>query len=172
MKFSEYIESLEKSDPGFKEGFKEFSKITPTKRKVRLFLDRNIPRRLKEAVKASPIFRITGIAGENDSDELIWNRAKSQNAIILSLDKGDFWNDKKFPLHESPGLILIASREQNVEVHIKALNSFLFRLGIVRGIRIYPDFLKQSKYKISIGGYNSKFISREGRVEADNIEYD
>ena len=172
MKLSKYIESLENSDPGFKKGVKELSKITPPKRKVKLFLDRNIPGELKEAVKVSHVFRITGIAGENDSDEFIWNAAKSQNSIILSLDKGDFWNDKKFPLRESPGVILIASREQSVDVHIKALGRFLFGIGIVGGIRKYPDFLKKSKYKISTMGFNHKFITREGSVEVVNIEYD
>ena len=172
MKLSKYIESLENNDPGFKKGVKELSKITPPKRKVKLFLDRNIPGELKEAVKASKVFRITGIAGENDSDEFIWNTAKSQNAIILSLDKGDFWNDKKFPLREAPGVILIASREQSVDVHMKALNRFLFGIDIVGAIRIYPNFIKRSKFKISTIGFNHKFITREGSVEIVNIEYD
>jgi predicted nuclease of predicted toxin-antitoxin system len=142
MKLSKYIEYLIDNDPDLKKGVKDLSKITPPKRKVKLFLDRNIPGKLKEAVKASKDFRITGIAGEHDSDEFIWNTAKSQNAIILSLDKGDFWNDKKFPLREAPGVILIASREQSVDVHLNALNRFLFGIDIVGSIRMYPDFPK------------------------------
>ncbi len=96
MKLSKFNEYLEKNDPGTIKFGKELSKITPPKRKVKLFLDRNIPRELKETVQASKDFKITGIAGEKDSDEFIWNTAKRQNAIILSLEKGDFWNDKKF----------------------------------------------------------------------------
>src|SRR5258708_29334533 len=98
MKFSEYVESLEKSDPGFKERFKEVSKITSTKRKVRLFLDRNIPEGLKEELKVYNPLKVIGIARENDSDDYIWGIARRKNAIIISLDKGDFWNDTKFPL--------------------------------------------------------------------------
>ena len=170
MKFSEYIESLEKSDPGFKEGFKEFSKITPTKRKVRLFLDRNIPEGLKEGLKTYAPLKVIGIAGENDPDEFIWGTAKRKRAIIISLDKGDFWNDTKFPLRESPGVILLASREQSIDVQITALSRFL---GIViAGIRIHPDFLKKSKYRISTSGYVQKLITYTGSVEVANIEYD
>ncbi len=164
--------TTEKDDPGFKKTRKVWSKITPPKRKVKLFLDRNIPEELKEAVKASRVFKVTGFAGENDSDEFIWNTAKRLNAIILSLDKGDFWNDKKFPLRESPGVILIASREQSVDVHIYALNRFFTQMDIVGVIRMGSDLLKQSKYKVSIGGFNHKYITREGSAEVVNIEYD
>lgn len=170
MKLSEYIESLEKSDPGFKEGFKEFSKITPPKRKVRLFLDRNIPEELKEGLKAYDRLKVIGFAGENDSDEFIWGTAKRKKAIIISLDKGDFWNDTKFPLRESPGVILLTSREQSIDVQIKALNQFLGIL--IGGIRMYPDFFKKSKYRISTSGFVQKFITHTGSMEAVNIEYD
>jgi len=172
MKLSKFNEYLEKNDPGTIKFGKELSKITPPKRKVKLFLDRNIPRELKETVQASKDFKIIGIAGEKDSDEFIWNTAKCQNAIILSLDKGDFWNDKKFPLREAPGVILIASREQSVDVYIDALNLFLFGMDMVGGIRQIPGFFNRSKSKISMNGFSHKFITIEGNVEVINIEYD
>ncbi len=169
MKLSEHIESLERNDPGFKKGFKEFSKITPSKRKVKLFLDRNIPEELKEGLKAYNPLKVIGIAGENDSDEFIWETAQHQNAIIISLDKGDFWNDNKFPLRESPGVILLASREQSIDVQIRALGLFL-RI-VIRGIRMHPDFLKKSKFRISTSGFIQKLITHTGSVEVVNIEY-
>ena len=172
MKLSECVASFEDNDPGFKKILKDLSQTTPPKRKVKLFLDRNIPEKLKEAVQASKDFKITGIAGEHDSDEFIWNTAKRQNAILLSLDKGDFWNDKKFPLREAPGVILIASREQRIDVQIDALDLFLYGMGMVSGIQIFPGFFGQSKSKISTNGFNHKFITREGSVEVVNIEYD
>jgi predicted nuclease of predicted toxin-antitoxin system len=172
MKLSKFNEYLEKHDPDAIKLGKELSKNIPLKRKVKLFLDRNIPRELKETVQASKDFKITGIAGENDTDEFIWHTAKRQNAIILSLDKGDFWNDKKFPLREAPGVILIASREQSVDVQIHALNLFLFGMDMLNGIRVFPGFFNQSKSKISTKGFSHKFISREGGVEEVNIEYD
>jgi len=147
MKFSEYLESLEKNDPGFKERFKEFSKVTPTKRKVRLFLDRNIPEELKKELRAYDPLKVIGIAGEHDPDKFIWETAKRKRAIIISLDKGDFWNDSKFPLLESPGVILLASREQSIDVQITALSRFLDI--VIAGTKIQPDFLKYSKYRIS-----------------------
>src|SRR5258708_35252413 len=107
MKLSEYVASFEDNDPGFKKFLKDLSQTTPPKRKVKLFLDRNIPEKLKEVVQASKDFKITGIAGEHDADEFICHTAKSQNAILFSLDKGAFWNDKKFPLREAPGVILL-----------------------------------------------------------------
>lgn len=174
MKLSEFYEFLEKNDPGAIKLGKELSNIKPPKRKVNLFLDRNIPRKLTEKVQASKDFKITGIAGEHDSDEFIWVTAKHQNAIILSLDKGDFWNDNKFPLHESPGVILIASREQSVNVYINALNLFLFEedVDMVSGIRQIPGFFNKSKSKISTNGFIHKFVTVAGDVEVINIEYD
>ena len=97
---------------------------------------------------------------------------ETQNAIILSLDKGEFWNDTKFPLREAPGVILTASREQSVNVYIDALNLFLFGMDMVGGIRQVPGFFYQSKSKISTNGFSHKFITREGGVEVINIEYD
>src|SRR5215472_9219789 len=114
MKLSEFDEYLKKNDPGSIRLGKELSKSTTPKSKVKLFLDRNIPKELKETVQASKDFKITGIAGEHDSDEFIWHTAKRQHAIILSIDKGDFWIDNKYPLHESPGMILLASPNQNI----------------------------------------------------------
>ncbi len=86
MKLSEYVEALKRDDPDFERDFKEWVRITPTKRKVRLFLDRNIPDELKEELKAYHLFKIVGVARANDPDEYIWNKARSQNAAILSLD--------------------------------------------------------------------------------------
>lgn len=172
MKLSKFNESLEKNDPGAIRFGKELLKNTPPKRKVKLFLDRNIPRELKEIVQASKDFKITDIAGEKDSDEFIWDTAKRQNAIILSLDKGDFWNDNKFPLREAPGAILIASREQSVDVYIDALNLFLFGMDMVGGIRQFSGFFNRSKSKISMNGFSHKFITVEEKVEVINIEYD
>jgi predicted nuclease of predicted toxin-antitoxin system len=172
MKLSEFNKYLEKNDPGTLTLGKSLAKTTPPRRKVNLFLDRNIPRELIKIVQVSKDFKITGIAKENDSDEFIWQIAKHQNAIILSLDKGDFWNDKKFPLHDAPGVILIASREQSVNVYVEALNLFLFGMDMVGGIRKIPGFFYQSKSKISTNGFSHKFISHEGGVEVINIEYD
>lgn len=172
MKLSKFYEYLEKHDPNAIKLGKELSKNTPPKRKVKLFLDRNIPRELIETVQVSKDLKITGVAGAHDSDEFIWHTAKHQNAIILSLDKGDFWNDTKFPLREAPGVILIASREQSVNVYIDALNLFLFGMDMVGGIRQVPGFFYQSKSKISTNGFSHKFITREGGVEVINIEYD
>jgi predicted nuclease of predicted toxin-antitoxin system len=172
MKLSEFNEYLEKSDPGAINFGKALLKTTPPKRKVKLFLDRNIPRELKETIQASKDFKITSIAGEHDSDEFIWHTAKRQDAIILSLDKGDFWNDNKYPLHEAPGVILIASREQRVDVYINALNLFLFGIDMVGGIRQIPGFFNRSKSKISTNGFSHKFVTAEGNVEVINIDYD
>jgi predicted nuclease of predicted toxin-antitoxin system len=171
MKLSEFMRSA-KSDPDLNKGTKEWTRFTQPKRKVKLFLDRNIPKELTDAIEASPHFKITGIAREHDSDEFIWDTAKRQNAIILSLDKGDFWNDTKFPLRESPGLILLASREQKVDVYIEALNLFLFGIDFVGGIRVYPDLLTRSKYRISMTGFVLKFINYAGGREDVAIEYD
>ena len=172
MKLSEYVESLKKNDPGFNRGLKEWLKFTPPKRKVKFFLDRNLPDEFKEAVKAYHLFKVIAIAKENDSDELIWNTAKRKHTIILSLDKGDFWNDKKFPLHESPGVILISSREQSIDTYINTLVLFMLNTGIVDGIRRYPDYLKKMKFKISANGLVHKFINNKGSLEEKNIEYD
>jgi predicted nuclease of predicted toxin-antitoxin system len=131
MKLNEYVEYLKKSEPGLDKSLKEWLKFTPPKRKVKLFLDRNIPDELKEEIRAYHRFKVIGIAGENDSYEFIWNAARGQKAIILSLDKGDFWNDKKFPLQLSPGVILISAKEQSVDVYIRSLTRHLLNMDII-----------------------------------------
>jgi len=174
MKFNEFLESLRKEDPEFDKWFKEnWITWTPPKRKVKIFLDRNLPQELKNEIISYPKFKaFEEVQSTRRSDEDIYSYCYRNNFLILTLDK-DFWNDKRFPLVKSPGLILIASSPiLSVNDCIRSLALFLTYFDLIGGIRRFPDFAKRMKFKVSLKGFVLKFIDYKGKPEIVNIEYE
>ena len=172
MRLNEYLESLRKEDPEFDKWFKEnWIAWNPPKRKVGIFLDRNLPQTLKNEIIDYPKFKtFEEIEDKRKPDEDIYNYCYRNNLLILTLDKG-FWNDRRFPLAKSPGVILIVSPSSSVSDYIKSLAAFLTYFDLIGGIRRFPDFAKKMKFKISPGRFVHKFITHEGKSETVNIEY-
>jgi len=173
MKLNEYLESLRKEDPEFDKWFKEnWIAWTPPKRKVKIFLDRNLPQELKNEIISYPKFKaFEEVQTGRRPDEDIYSYCYRTNLLILTLDK-DFWDDKRFPLAKSPGVILIASSPNlSVSDCIESLAVFLVYFDLIGGIRRFPDFAKRMKFKISLKGFVLKFVAYNGKPETVNIDY-
>lgn len=173
MKLNTYLESLLKEDPEFNKWFKEnWIAWTPPKRKVKVFLDRNLPQDLKNEIISYPKFRaFEEIQSSKRPDEDIYSYCSRKNLLILTLDN-DFWDDRKFPLAKSPGVILIASSSKAiVSDYIKSLAIFLTYFDLIGGIRRFSDFARKMKFKIGLKGFTHKFIAYNGRPETTRIDY-
>lgn len=98
MRLNKYLESLKKEDPEFDRWFEENWIVwNPPKRKVGIFLGRNLPQALKNEIIDYPKFKaFEEIEDKRKPDEDIYNYCYQNNLLILTLDKG-FWNDRRFP---------------------------------------------------------------------------
>jgi predicted nuclease of predicted toxin-antitoxin system len=78
------------------------------RQKVRLLADHNVPQSLVEEVRAHGITVKTahelGLARLEDAELLSY--AKREGLILLTMDDG-FWSDKKYPIHQSGGIIFL-----------------------------------------------------------------
>lgn len=173
MKLNAYLESLRKEDPEFDKWFKEhWLAWTPPRRKVKIFLDRNLPQKLKNEIISYPKFKsFEEIKRSSRPDEDIYSYCSRNNLLILTLDN-DFWDDRRFPLAKSPGIILISSGSKATDdSYIKILSAFLTYFDLIGGIRRFPNFSKKMKFKISSSGFAHKYITYDGKREMIKIDY-
>jgi len=91
-------------------------------------------------------------------DRFHFNRARKLKCILLTHDE-DFWNDKKYPLHLSPGLILLASKGLEVNKYLPILFRKLFQ-ETINDVRD-PLFLEKIKTKLSDDGIVIKLLDHE-----------
>src|SRR5467141_656077 len=40
-------------------------------------------------------------------DETVWQRARRENRILVSRNKKHFWDDRRFPIDQSPGVAIL-----------------------------------------------------------------
>ena len=52
------------------------------------------------------------------SDSLLWQTARRWRLLLMSADR-DFWDDRAYPLRDSPGLFLLAGRTASDRLEIK-----------------------------------------------------
>ncbi len=171
MKFNEYLNSLRKEDPGFDKWFKKnWIAWNPPKRKVGIFLDRNLSQMLKNELIDFPKFKaFEEIKYSSREDSDIYDYCSRKNYLILTNDN-DFWNDRKFPLSKSPGVIILATSLNTYDCEA-ALAYFLTYFDLLGGIRRFPDFARKMKFRISKKGFSHKYITYKNKIEKLQIEY-
>ncbi len=173
VKINGYLASLRKQDPAFDKWFKEYWLAwTPPKRKVRVFLDRNLPQELRIALANYRKFRaFEEVSRSSRPDEDIYGACCQENYLLMTLDNG-FWNDRRFPLARSPGIILFASHAKSTaNEYLEALDLFLGECDLIGGIKRFPDYAKGMKFKISLRGFVLKFTTYEAKREVIRLEY-
>lgn len=79
-------------------------------RKLRFISDSNFPAPLVNQIRGRRIEVRTAreLGFEKLADEDLLNRVSEEGFTLITLD-ADFWSDKKFPLHQSGGLVFIDS---------------------------------------------------------------
>jgi len=163
------MKSQLENDPEFKKFLEDWLSWTPPKSKIRIFLDKNLPIEVIEEFKElKDIFKITGIASKGEDDRSIFNKARKLKALIITRDL-EFWDDKKFPIKDSPGTIIV--KGNNPERVSRSLGLFFENLDIIDAIRKIPDWATSTKWKISLSGYIQKILTRESNVEIEKVKY-
>ena len=108
MKLSEYLKHLDNVSDFSRWYKKEWLPWTPPKRKIRIYCDANLPEKFVDELKEFKNFKVVCRAGVGD-DEDHYVRARQQKAILITSDL-DFWDDRRFPLKKSPGVVVIVGK--------------------------------------------------------------
>ncbi len=136
--------------------------ITGPKRKVRFLADQNLEDDLVDAMTSRPQFRIYRAPAGTD-DDVLWHEARRHKRILITADGRDFLKDQKFPLHESPGLIVLTGRtaSDKADAFVRAVDY----AGLVYDYRVVgPTFLAGYKVRASAQGVYYRFASYDGMV--------
>jgi hypothetical protein len=99
-------------------------------------------------------------SGRRESDVGVLARAEQHDRALLTLD-GDFWNDRKHPVHRlRTGIIYVAEPPDQYDRILRAL-------GLVYGCfaKSYPlDWLDQMKAKARVGEFELKMRNWENKI--------
>jgi len=141
-------------DPAFDRDTDATLRIRGPRRKLDLLIDENLEG-VKAELEGVSDFRVHTLPS-TAPDQQLWAVARQKRWVLLTAD-GDFWNDTTYPLHQSPGVIVLVGR--TVENHI-----FVFaRLTVVWDLvpmigRFGPGFLESLKARSSRAGIEWKFF--------------
>lgn len=125
--------------------------------KWRLYADHNIEREIVQYLREDARMDVLWVQEEpklrqQQDDIFHYHEARRLRRYLLTYDQ-DFWDDARFPLNQSPGvIILVRGSEAKYLVHVfeKLLTGF--------GEVIYLDAMK---IRLTAEGFTIKFVDRE-----------
>src|SRR5689334_22422653 len=129
ISYEDWIERLRERDPGWDRWVRDFENTRGPKRKVPLLLDENMELEVVAELREVKDFRII-VGRRGASDEIIWSEARRLKAIIVTSDM-DFWDDRKYPLPQSPGVLIVSGGSA-----AKKIEALAFAVGAWASLRI------------------------------------
>ncbi|MBU4076398.1 MAG: hypothetical protein KKI06_06790 [Euryarchaeota archaeon] len=104
-------------------------------------------------------------------DKNVHIQAIKESRAILTND-GHFWDDRKFPMQETPRIIIITAKD--TDETIKTLDTFFNNLYNLFGIARYCNkWWIGTKVQVHKTGFTLKYITDDGNVSLDQrIEYE
>jgi predicted nuclease of predicted toxin-antitoxin system len=133
-------------------------------RKIPMLCDESLEHELVADLRTIRDFRIVRLP-KGSTDRAVWQRARRDRLVILTADE-DFWDDRRYPLHLSPGVVILRGR--NVEERTTALA----RLSVVWDLprnysRFAHAFFAESKTRASPTHIQHKFSDEGSVVDAE-----
>lgn len=133
----------------------------PRTKKLKLCADASVPVSIVEALRAAKIPVITAIesniATHEDNSILAWS--KRNKRVLLTMDR-DFWDDKKFPLQNIPGVIFIDVPPSDVDDGLEAFALIYRTLAISFPLDWWPN----QKARVTPSKYFLKMRTHEGHL--------
>ncbi len=103
-------------------------------KKPRLYMDADMPKGLVRLLSSAGIDAThpEEEGNQNREDEFHWQKARQRNRILVTCNGKDFWNDRRYPLKDSPGVIVIDAGGTQDWEHVAILTyAFAGRLKTV-----------------------------------------
>lgn len=107
-----------------------------TRRKIRILLDEDVDG-LAESIGFHGRLRVERRAPKGASDDEVWRLAITHNHTIVTGNKRDFWSEDKFPLVQSPGIVVLGGR--NTAERLRSLDQVLRQSWILDDVGAYPQ---------------------------------
>jgi len=121
-----------------------------TKYKWRFYADNNIAREIVHHLRAADmdVLWINEVPElrKQKNDSFHYRRACQLGRYLLTNDM-DFWNDRKFPIKDCPGLVLITTSDTSLAKYLPVLLR-----KIIRDYNPFPEPLYLDGVKIKVGG--------------------
>ena len=135
-----------------------------TRRKVDMVFDEAVEAEVSDAYRRSKTIRGVRLRPGLDDDD-VWAEAKKRKAVLVSLDRKDFYSERKYPIQTCPGLIVLAGR--TAAEHAQAFRHALAKVEVITEHQIWGSS-RDMKIRASPGGavQVKRFI--EGRIVVDN----
>jgi predicted nuclease of predicted toxin-antitoxin system len=136
------------------------------RRKWRLYADNNIEKEIAHYLKEQAGFDVLTVCDDpklqHRDDEFHYERARQLGRYLLTHDD-DFWDDRRFPLRQSPGVIIIPKNEEGMT----RLFPVLLRKIIERDYNIDngPRHLGGTKVRMTWDGMTHKASLPDGSVQ-------
>jgi predicted nuclease of predicted toxin-antitoxin system len=94
------------------------------RRKVPILLDENLadPEVVQMLGRKKKNLKVRTVPA-GTPDEQVWAQAKSLRAVVLTADRHDFWDDRKYQLQDCPGLVVLTGK--TTRDHLQALSHAL-----------------------------------------------
>lgn len=114
------------------------------RKKARFFVDESLGRRTTKLLRelgwnVKDVFEV-GLEGHSDEDVLAY--AFRKNRILLSHDNG-FLNDRRFPYHRNPGVVILPGGSGDVNALVLGL------LDMIVLVASYAEIYRGAKMEIS-----------------------
>ena len=138
--------------------------------KFRFYADKNISKTIIMALRKKGLDVLSVDEDDvlkNQEDDFHYTHAKQLNRHLLTYDN-DFWNDKRFKLHESPGIILMTSMHHNMVKCVLILRQLIIDCNP----NPYPIFLDKTKIKLSPEEFILKFRSYDSHLVKETFRWE
>ena len=135
------------------------------RQKLRVLADHNVPQSLVEEIRAHGIMVKTahelGLAKVEDAELLSY--AKREGLILLTLDDG-FWSDKKYPIHQSGGIIFV-----DISTPASATASLGLQMLFLFAKSFGGNWRSGLKARATSDKYDLKMVSHAGKKAAYEV---
>jgi predicted nuclease of predicted toxin-antitoxin system len=131
------------------------------KRKINVLCDENMEQALLRALCTLRYFRVHTMPRRSD-DQAVWREARRRKAAILTSDTGDFWNDRKYPIHLSPAVIVLRGNTAREKMLSPA--RVMIDWDLVTSVQRAPTLLEHRKIRASSMGTEAKYWNGEALV--------
>ena len=101
---------------------------------------------------------------KQQDDKFHYEKAKQLKRYLLTRDE-DFWNDVQFPLHASPGVIILAAKDVDIA---KDLPRLLRKLLTDYNPLTEPLFLDGVKVRLTAEGVTIKLIDHDTQQKSSD----
>lgn len=148
-----------------RDAVKNFDAIPTSRRKVRAYFDADIPSSVAERVRTKLHWDVLSAQEQaelrNRDDQFHYQNARKLTRILFSLDK-DFLDDRRFPLHESPGVFVLQARQDDADDIFHAIH--VAAMTLTEAYRKIRGFHLQMKVNMTLEGQRIRYITNDSKV--------